>query len=250
MKRKQSALGLILLPLILLVVWSCGKESETPAAKNLQFSGYEWILKSSQTPVGPGPNYFSGSSDNVWLDEQGQLHMKITKREGKWYCPEVISARSYGYGKYVIRLASRFDLLNENIVVGLFTWCDAREYHHREIDIELSRWGDPANANSQYVVQPWDTPGNIYRFDIQITGEYSTHNFDWRSDQITWQSYYGISPLPIPDSLLIKTWSYRGPDIPKPGDENIRFNFWLMNGKPPTDGKEAEMIINQFEFIL
>jgi len=249
MKRILNFLKNVVLVSILLVTWNCRNEPKTMKTENLHFSGYDWWIKSSQTPVGPGPNHFSGSSNNVWLDETGQLHMKITNRDDKWYCAEVVSLQNFGYGKYVIRLASRFEVLNENVVVGLFTWSDTPNYHHREIDIELSRWGDPVNANSQYVVQPWDTPGNIHRFEVQLSDRFSTHIFDWRSDQITWQTYAGISPLPIADSLLVQTWSYRGADIPKPGDENFRINFWLMEGRPPTNNKEAEVVVNQVEFI-
>ena len=38
---------------------------------------------------------------------------------------------------------------------GLFTW-DYLEagQNHREIDIEVSQWGDPASKNMQFAIQP------------------------------------------------------------------------------------------------
>ncbi|OAD23457.1 conserved hypothetical protein, secreted, partial [Candidatus Thiomargarita nelsonii] len=48
------------------------------ADRQIVFSDITWQVKSSVSPVGPGPNYFS--EDNVWLDENDWLHLKITHR--------------------------------------------------------------------------------------------------------------------------------------------------------------------------
>jgi hypothetical protein len=95
-----------------------------PGPRWLSFSGYDWWVKTSTGPVGPGPNYFSDSTNNVWLDGQGQLHLRITNRSNQWQCPELVSARTFGYGIYRFQLASPADNLNPNAVLGLFTWSD------------------------------------------------------------------------------------------------------------------------------
>jgi hypothetical protein len=28
----------------------------------------------------------------------------------------------------------------------------------------------------------------------------------------------------------------------------VRLNLWLMDGRPPTDGREIEVVIDRFEF--
>ncbi len=38
-------------------------------------------------------------------------------------------------------------------------------------------------------------------------------------------------------------------DIPYPGDENARINLWLLNGLPPSNGQEVEVVIRKFEFV-
>lgn len=223
--------------------------SRRPEGRTISFSGYEWAVKSSETRVGPGPNYFSDSGENVWVDEQGRLHLKITKRDGSWYCAEVISAKSFGYGRYIFYLSSRVDKLNENVAAGLFTWSDAPEYNHREIDVEFSRWGQPANDNAQFVVQPWNNPGNIHRFNIRLNADHSTHSFDWRRDRVYFQSVQGHYSVPPGDGSVIESWEYTGEDIPKPGGENARINLWLFEGRPPSDRTEAEIVIKEFEFV-
>lgn len=213
-----------------------------PIFRTVEFSGYTWRVKASESPAGPGPNYFSDREDDVWVDENGQLHLKIVQRNGRWYSTEVIANASLGYGKYVFTLASRVDQLPKEVVLGLFTWSDtAPQYNYREIDIEFSKWGEDNGQNSQYVVQPWDHPGNRYRFDSVLEGEYSTHSFEWSPTSIEFSSSNSGAEF--------QTWSYTGPDIPPTGDENARINLWLLNGMPPSDGLEVEVIIKSFEFI-
>ena len=122
---------------------SAAVERADPNLRWISFSGYDWWVKSSPGLVGPGPNYFSDRADDVWVDAQGRLHLKIVYRNGRWYSTEVFGADPLGYGTYTFTLASRVDQLDKNIVLGLFTWDDTDPaYYHREIDIEFSRWGE------------------------------------------------------------------------------------------------------------
>jgi len=218
--------------------------------RTIEFSGYTWKVKASEAPAGPGPNYFSDRAEDVWVDENGRLHMRIVRRDGRWYCTEVFTEAPLGYGKYVFHVASRVDQLDQNIVLGLFTWDDtAPEHNYREIDVEFSRWGQAANDNAQYVVQPWGHAGNMHRFNVELNGNDSTHGFDWRADRVFFQSMHGHQPFPGPGETEIASWTYTGDDIPPTGGGNARINLWLFYGDPPSNGEGAEVIIEAFEFI-
>ena len=86
-------------------------------AKNryIHFSGYRWKVKTSDQPMNPGNNYFSDSSENVWIDETGKLHLRITNRNEKWQCAEVICQEKIVYGKYTLFLRSRIDTVDKNV---------------------------------------------------------------------------------------------------------------------------------------
>jgi hypothetical protein len=200
------------------------------------FSGYKWLVKSSDTPVGPGPNYFSSSPRNVWVDSQDNLHLKITRNGDRWECSEVILEKNLGYGTYIFNVAPivQFD---PHVVLGLFTWDDAPEQAHREIDVEISYWSNPLNQNAQFVVQPWDVPGNMVRFDIDITKD-SIHSFTWSASNIFFQSRYS-------DGTILKSWNYSN-SIFTPGKENPRINLWLFDTASPEKG--IEVVIRKFEF--
>lgn len=221
-----------------------------PVFRKIEFSGYAWKVKASETRAGPGPNYFSTRPEDVWVDSEGRLHLHIVNRWGRWYCTEVFTEAPLGYGKYIFRLASRVDQLDKNIVLGLFTWDDtAPEHNYREIDIEFSRWGVEREDYAQYVVQPWDRSGNLHRFNMVLTEDNSTHGFDWQADQVFFQSLKGHQSFPGQTSEEIESWTYTGGDIPSEGEGNARINLWLFGGNPPSNSESAEVIIDSFQFI-
>lgn len=222
--------------------------TERTPTRYVQFSGYTWMVKAADFPAGPDNNYFSDSPSDVWVDAQGRLHLSIVYRDGQWRCTEVVMTQPLGYGTYTFTLASRVDLLDRNVVLGMFTWDgSAPLYHYREIDVEMSRWGETTALNAQFVVQPWDHPGNRHRFPLNLTSDYSTHRFTWRADQVQFASFQGHDPAP-PPSALIEAWTYTGPDVPPAGAGNARINLWLQGHTPPSDGLRAEVIVESFKF--
>ena len=239
--------GLGCLPTALETI-SVAKNAIQRNMKTISFSGYEWWVKTSLFPVGPGPNYFTDNIENVWLDSLGQLHLKIAQRNGVWHCSEVILKQSLGYGKYTFKVASKVGQINENAVLGLFTWDnDGCNEFYREIDIEFSRWGVVTNPNAQYVIQPWNQTGNLNRWMIPPTLSLSTHSFIWRSDSVDFFSAKGHhQAVPPPDSIIY-SWRYKR-NVPKPGKENVRINLWLNNRRPPSDNKDVEVVITKFEY--
>ncbi|MGC8863774.1 MAG: glycoside hydrolase family 16 protein [Armatimonadota bacterium] len=225
---------------------ACGRVVR-PGQRVIRWSGIEWFVKSSGAPVGPGPNWFSSSTDNVWLDAQGRLHLRITHRNNAWQCAEIISSLRFGYGTYRFYVDSPLNALDPNVVFSPFVWSDFTCAHnHREIDIEFSRWGNAANANAQYIVQP-DIPGNKERFEMPACAT-STHAFTWTTSRVDFWSVQGHCSTPS-QCTPVHAWTFGQPSlIPPTGDERVHINLYLVNGQPPTDGKEVEVILSRFEF--
>jgi len=212
--------------------------SRRPSVRTIEFSGYTWQVKSSAGAVGPGPNSFSDSTANVWVDNLGRLHLKLTYSKGRWYCAEVINTQSLGRGRYGFELDSAVDALDPNVVLGLFTWSDDPAYNNRELDIEFSRWGNAAEpTNGQYVVQPYDHGGNLQRIRQPAVFS-STHSFDWQANAVTFTS---STATPSP-------WAYAGPDVPEPGSEHARMNLWLFRGAAPANARSVEIVVKRFSF--
>jgi hypothetical protein len=222
-----------------------------PGVRWLQFSGDDWWVKASTNPVGPGPNIFSDNTNNVWVDDLGRLHLRITHRSNEWQCAEIVSARSFGYGTYRFGVDSPLDRFDTNIVLGLFTWSDDPAYAYREIDVE--GWcRNPAGVidgrNLQFVVQPWSLPNHLVRFALPADMTNSTHEFTWQSGRVAFHSVRGNSSPPPDPGDLLKSWVY-AQEVPQTGDENVRLNLWLILGQPPGNGQEAEVIVRSFEHL-
>ncbi len=221
----------------------CSSATNLFAQKTIQWSDMTWTIKSG-SGLGPGPNNWSDSADSVWVDVDGNLHLKIREHEGSWYCAEIIAQESLGYGDYEFRVSSDTESFDRNVVAGFFTYLNDNE----EIDIELTQFGDPTNNNAHFTTQPYFNPGNSVGFDLGLTDNLSTHSFDWNADRIEFESRRGHHLTPAPPTSIINQWTYTGPDIPPQSLEKVRINFWLFQGRPPTDGLEYELIVDSFQF--
>lgn len=212
--------------------------------REISFSGYNWTVRTSAGETqGPGPNYFSNSEENVWLDENGYLHLKITKNDSKWYCAEIYSHKSFGYGTYNFKLAPGFQDLDKNVILGLFTYLDDKN----EIDIEFAKWGNENAKLGQFVVQPYSNLGNLHRFEFPEIDKDSVHGFTWCEGYIKFYSAIN-SEFDYDEENLVENWFYTGDDNPEPSSERVHMNLWLMDGNAPSDKEETEIVIEAFEF--
>jgi hypothetical protein len=227
----------------LLVLGQSQEPLPLPSTWTRSFSrwGYDWIVKDSGgARVGPGNNYFSAHSVEL---VPGGVKLKVAERAGRFECAEIVSRRSFGYGTYRFTIASNVDDLAANLVLGLFTWSDAPEFHHREIDIEIGRWGDPDNQNLQFVVQPYTRPQNMVRFTLPEGLGQTVHSFEWRPDRIRFRSE---APAASRRSRVIRELVMSS-GIPQTGGEQARVNLWNMSSRPPAPGA-TEIVLSKFEF--
>lgn len=240
-----------------LLAGACGFAAALPCpagpepAGRLRFAGYEWRVKSSERPTAPHDNRFGSLGQTVGLRPDGALALKVGRGpDGLWRSSEVILRESLGYGDYLFRVSSRLDLLDANLVAGFFTWDSAPDFEHREIDIEFSTWGGQLRgANAQYVVQPHDRPGQLRRFALAQEGGFTSHELRWRPGSVEFASWHGHGDRPPPGSpLLIQQWRAAGSFVPPPGQETIRVNFYLFEGRPPADGRDAELVVADFRY--
>ncbi len=215
------------------------ESSRAASEPTITFSGLQWRVKTSVQPVGPGPNYFSDSARSVWVDSLGRLHLRIRREEGRWLCSEVVSVKSFGYGTYTFVLDSPVSDLDPRVVLGLFTWSDEPAFAHREIDIEVSRWGEASSPlNAQFVVQPWNAAGHRHRFALPSSPA-SSHSFTWQPARVAFESKAG-------SAASVRKWSFTQSGVPEAGGEKAHINLWLMGGQEPE--REQEVIIRSFKF--
>jgi hypothetical protein len=212
----------------------------------------EWTAKSG-SGRGPGPNNWD--PNNVSVDNGGNLHLRITNFEGKWYCAEATLNGRLGFGRYQFWVIGQIDQLDPNVVFGMFNYptSDVGPDQTNEIDIEIARWGNSINTNGNYVVWPPDKirgyTNSKETFKFSLSGTYSTHRFTWKTKSVLFQSLEGHRD---DTRFKIAEWNFALnqnsssyiPQKPLP----VHINLWLRKGQPPLNGAPVEVVVRAFKF--
>lgn len=215
------------------------------AKPTIQFSGYSWQVKHGDE-LGPGPNHWDSS--NVWVDNAGSLHMRVTKHNGRWTCAEVRMTERLGYGTFQFHVKGRVDLFDRNIVLGLFNYTlpDVGPDGTNEIDIECSQFGEKGAYHGSWAVcasveghEPW-----TQKFPIKLEDTDETiHRFVWSETGVKFVALYGNSERIIASAdFRPADFQRRIPQKPLP----VHINLWLFRGRPPTDDESVEVVIKGF----
>lgn len=214
----------------------------------VRFAERDWIVLDQWST--PGDNYYS--TNCVSVDTNGWLHMEVKKVNGVWQCPFIEGTNSLGFGEYRWYVGNKMELLDSNLVVGLFTYAQESVFstNQNEVDIEVSHAFPGTQTNCLvFTVQPYTIPGNSYSHPLETTNDLQTHKFLWRPDRVDWKSYYGHTPEPIDDSHYIAGWRFEGRGIPIETNEIPYINLWMFFTNQPINTQAVEMIIRDFSFI-
>ena len=223
------------------IVKGSGAPTSAPT-KPLKFSGYDWDVRTIASDRGGTNNLYD--PDNAWTDSSGALHLEIRRKVGRWSCAEVVLNRSLGYGTYVATLRD-ISHLEPAAVFSMNTFDDwGGDQHYREMDVEISRWGDPANKNNaQYGVQPFYLPGNVFAF--KAPSGPLTHSMRWESGRVSFKTAGGTGNIDGP--LFAQhdfTWG-----IPTPGQEKVQLFFYVVTSDKSPLQKGGEIVVEKFEYL-
>ena len=209
----------------------------------LHFSGYDWEVRTIASDRGGLNNLYDG--DNAWTDASGALHLRIKKKADRWSCAEVVLTRSLGYGTYVwtVRDISK---LEPAIVLSMNTFDDwGGDQHYRELDVEISRWGDAASKNNaQYGIQPFYVPGNVALF--AAPSGTLTHSMHWESGRASFKTVRGSSMrtgAPVVSEHVFTA------GVPTPGQERVQLFFYIVASDKSPLQKDSEVVIEKFEYL-
>lgn len=218
-------------------------------AKQIRFSGYDFKVKQGKA-MGPGPNDWATSQ--AFVDDNGRLHLRFSKKSGRWLAGEVQSVSRLGFGTYEIEFEGDISGQDKNVVFGFFNYptADVGPDATHEIDIEFARWGIHNYKPLNYTVWPAKKRlKNAHRvFSFRTGHGRSLHRFTWTRQSVTYESkeieddgsfgretYWAFTPANYADRISAS---------PMP----IYFNLWGFRGKAPSDDRPVEVIINRFTF--
>jgi hypothetical protein len=201
----------------------------------VEFGGYQWRLRNAPSSRG-GQNVYSPS--NISIDEKGAMHLRISKTEKDWSCAEASLTQNLGFGTYEF-VVRGLEKLEPAAVFGMFTYDYAGgALHNREMNIEISRWGDPAKKNAQYVMQPYYVAANVHRFNAPAGA--LTFSLRWQQDRATFRTLRG--------SIKIAEHSFTA-GVPSPGIESIRVVLYVFRAASVKLQHPMEVVIERFTYL-
>jgi hypothetical protein len=219
-------------------------------AATLNWKGYDWKLTD-----GGMAGVADGKAANVTVDANGYLHLRIVKSGDTWTASEMFTVQKLGFGTYQWQIEGPIDVFDKQIVLGLFPYGPAAGIGGdgtNEIDIEFARWGQANGPNADFTDYP--NSGNVvgettFKFSLG-GGTSATTRFTWTKDGIESSLLKGYQAV-ASDAELIKKWKYApqnpGTNIPQQAMP-LGMNLWCF-GAPPTDSKNVEIVIRDFQFI-
>ena len=224
------------------VVVAPGRPVAPVAPTTIHFSGYDWAVRSAGSDRGGEANAYDPA--NAWTDKSGFLHLRTAERDGRWTCAEVSLTHSLGYGTYKFVIHDNANL-PPSAVLGFLTFDDIHpEEFAKEIDIELSRWGDPTRKNAHYLIQPYYVPENVFPFDSPAGSV--THSFHWEPGRVAFESTKGSTQGAGGHPFAAHVFSS---GIPVPSSETVRINLYdFRHSQHPSQGP-AEVVIEKFEYL-
>jgi hypothetical protein len=210
-------------------------------SKAFQFSGYDWKALNVVNERNGVPNRYI--PENVSTDSTGALHLRVVKTDDRWTCSAAVLPHSFGYGTYLFSVGD-ISRLAPAAVLTLFTWDDlGAEQNHREMDVEISRWGDQAGKNAQFVVQPYYVPENVARFEAPSGA--MTYSFHWEPGKVSFQvarGSGGSQKNPVATHVFSS-------GVPGPGSESVSLNFCLFGASKVPLEDNAEVVIDKFQYL-
>ena len=226
---------------------SCPSSCPAPASwgQPFSFAGFTWERKSGCG--GPGPNCWA--PEHAALVAPDGLHLRLARAGGRWFAGEIRTTQPVGYGDYAVQVVGRPDLLDPNVVLGIFLYDDdgaeAGEACPGELDMESGRFGDPLAPNGHAVTYVPGTcsPADLYDFGYALTGTHTTHQLRWGPGMAALRWLHGHRCEPDSPEQVIAERRFDSPRVPEGGRMRLHINLWAFAGQPPGDHQDVEVVI-------
>ena len=127
----------------------------------------------------------------------------------------------------------------------MLTWDDqGADQNHRELDIEISQWGDRRIPNAQYVLQPFYVPANVARFSAPPG---YAHAFVPVGARAARRSGRRVATTRWAADVVAQHEFTSG--VPTPGTERVRMNLYYFRYAPEPPQKDVEVVIERFQYL-
>ena len=137
---------------------------------------------------------------------------------------------------------ARYLNLQPAAVFSMFTWDYAQpDQNFSEVDIEISRWGDPNGKNARYTVQPHYVAANVATFTAP--SGVLLHSFRWEPGRMSFRTARRPQRGPAVAEHVFTS------GVPSSVMESVRMNLYVFaNTRAPFENG-AEVVVEKFEYL-
>lgn len=182
-----------------------------------------------------------------WIDNSGNLHLKLEKINGVYKGALFESVDSFEYGTFTWTVKSPSLNLERGSTLGFFTYNDDGIYPLNEIDIEINQWPG-YNERVWFVLQP-GALSSIHedKVDYSVARDIDDgdlkYTIEWTPEKVHWS-------IATSSGEIISEWSYDDEEAIQDDPARACFDLLVLNGgKGPESGDTIEVVLSDFEYI-
>jgi hypothetical protein len=213
---------------------------------SISWKGYTWSVADYNSK-------YSGNtvtSNDVFVDSNGYLHLKCVYRNGYWSNLNVL-LKNIGYGSYNLTVQTNLhDLCNANPhwIFAPFTYDNALPSDgYGEQDIEIGDWGQVGAYNGNQV-QWGEYRGGQMVQHVSTSGTNVKYEITWRKDLLRFSESGPSQPY--------ASWSITDPAriAPNTGTMQYIIESWIYPKKDPQNsygfpnGYSIEVVLTDFKY--
>jgi len=254
----------IVMILFSVMIISCNKsetevtkeESLTNKTDGFNFSGYNWVVKETKN-IADSRYFCLTNKNNVTIDKDGSLRIKITKTGDVWSGGEITIDTSLGFGEYSFEIYSPQGKLDANATLS-FTVLNVTDDQYEgmtQTGIRFSKYSEPeANNELEYFLYATDkkiaevkTPDKPFliseKSSIHKVGIYPDYMYFSSKSGDNFNEFktvkQGSNASGIPDDITFS---------PSTDNMKVIISLCLAETNEPISKNTIELVLKNFKF--
>src|SRR5262249_13992599 len=127
----------------------------------------------------------------------------------------------------------------------VYTWDSlGADHNYREMNLDISRWGNPRGMIAQYVVQPESVAPNVFRF--AIPPGLVTHSFRWEPSQVSFKTTQ--RSVARRGETLVAERRFRA-GVRVVGAEKLHMTLLYNRGAALPPANDVEVVVEKFAYL-
>ncbi|HPU22905.1 MAG TPA: hypothetical protein PL149_01965 [Candidatus Kapabacteria bacterium] len=223
----------------------------------IEFAGLKWKVKEKKEAEGINELFYATSSKNVFVDNNGHLHLLVTRQDDEWAGAELETVDSFDFGNFDFALLSAQNTIDSNTFVQFAVRRQGRNYSGMT-EAGINIYGKPIFIETQHIEYYQYTTSHKFALiknpviDKDYKSNPTTHSITIKPDEIFYKSQSIDKVLSSYSAKKGKKVAMYSEDelvySPTGAPLKIAIGFFLDNFEEKPKKDTAEIIIKDINF--